>query len=322
MSQIIPFSGSNLPAFLKNAPIASELTANVGGGSFGVLSIKGKVFALVKGGEREPLMNPNDPDEVATSINVVIIKANPNLSKVWYAKGYTEGSDAKPDCFSNDGIAPDPAVEKPVSKKCSICPNNQWGSKIGDNGGKGKACQDSRRLAVANIDDMDSPLLLRAPAATLKPLAEYGSALAKRGVPYSAVVTKVGFDPEAPSPKLTFKPVGYLTEEQYRKACEVAEGEAVAAILGKVGEAAVEPAELEDAAPAPKAAAPAAPAPKPAAKPKAAAAPAVTEDEVGAALGEEPAAEAPKAAKPKAEAKVVDDALAEDLDALLGDIDD
>jgi hypothetical protein len=318
-NQIVPFS-SNLPAFLRGeAAAASELTANVGTGSFGVLSIKGKNFTLSKGGERTKLMNPNDPDEVATSINVVIIKANPNLSKVWYAKGYTEGSDAKPDCYSNDGIAPDASVEKPVAKKCAICPNNQWGSKVGDNGGKGKACQDSRRLAVANVDHIDEPLLLRVPAATLKPLAEYGAALAKRNVPYSAVLTKIGFDPDAPSPKLTFKPVSYLEEDQFHKVKEMSDSDLVASILGKVGASAIDDVELEAAAPAP---APVAKveAPKPAAKPAAKAKPVVTEDEVGAALGEE--AEAPKPAAKKAEPKVVEDALADDLDALLGELDD
>ena len=116
-NNLVPFESGKLPAFLKSATaLASELTANVGSGGFPVMSIKGKVFALVKGGERETLMNPNDTDEVATSINVVILKANAGLSKVWYAKNFVEGSDAKPDCFSHDGTAPDPSVENPQAK--------------------------------------------------------------------------------------------------------------------------------------------------------------------------------------------------------------
>lgn len=239
MSNVIPFEGGKLPAYLKQAQVANELAANVSGGGFPVMSIKGKVFTLVRNGDRETLMNPNDRDEVATSINVVILKANPNLSKVWYAKTFVEGSDAKPDCFSNDGIAPDPSVEKPVHKKCSTCPKNEWGSKITDDGKKAKACQDSRRLAIASPDEIDSPILLRVPPATLKPLAEYGSELAKRNIPYSAVITKVGFDREVASPKLTFKPVGFLSEEQYAQVQAVVSEDVVASILGKPGEAAV-----------------------------------------------------------------------------------
>lgn len=331
-TQIVPFETKNLPAYLKGAAaITNELAANVGGGGFPVLSIKGKVWALTRSGERETLMNPADPDEVATSINVVILKANPNLSKVWYAKGYVEGSDGKPDCFSNDGVAPDPSVEKPQSKKCSVCPKNQWGSKVGDSGSKGKACSDSRRLAVARLDALDDPILLRAPAATLKPLSEYGSNLVKKGVPYNAVVTKIGFDPEAPSPRLTFKPVGFLTEEQFASVQAQLETDVVASILGKPGdaqthEATEEAFEMPEGTP-PAAARIAAPTPAPvpapvvpAAAPKKAK-PAVSEDEVAAALGEEkpaPVAAAPK----KAEAKVVDDTLEDDLDALLGELDD
>lgn len=307
MSNMIPFEGGKLPAFLKTAASggANELMANVGGGGFPVMSIKGKQFALVKNGERKVLMNPNDEDEVATSINVVILKANPNLSKVWYAKGYTEGSDAKPDCFSNDGVAPDPGVEKPQSKKCATCPKNEWGSKVGDDGKKMKACADSRRLAIASPDRIDDPILLRAPAATLKPLAEYGSELAKRQVPYSAVITKVGFDREAASPKLTFKPIGFLTEDQYAEVQRVLGEEVVTSILGKPGEAPVP--EGGEPASEPKAEKPA---------------PVVQEEEA-----EEPApkAEKPKAAKaekPKAEPKVADDDLESELDSLLSDLDD
>lgn len=327
MSNIVAIETAKLPSFLKAVDpqaLASELTANVGGGGFPIMSIKGKVFALVKGGERETLMNPNDPDEVATSINVVILKANSGLSKVWYAKNFVEGSDAKPDCFSHDGIAPDPSVETPQSKKCSICPKNQWGSKVSEDGKKMKACADSRRLAIANPDELDDPILLRAPAATLKPLAEYGESLAKRGVPYNAVVTKIGFDREAASPKLTFKAVSFVSEEQFAQIQKVVEDDTVASILGKHGEAPV----VENAAPEeeiagtpPKAAVKEAPAEKPKAKVEKKAA-VVSEEEVGDALGDESEKKVEaKVEKKVAEVKVADN-LEDELDSLLGELDD
>ena len=330
MSNIVAIESAKLPSFLKAIDpqvLASELTANVGGGGFPVMSIKGKVFALVKGGERETLMNPNDTDEVATSINVVTLKANSGLSKVWYAKNFVEGSDAKPDCFSHDGVAPDPSVESPQSKKCSICPKNQWGSKVSEDGKKMKACADSRRLAIANPDELDDPILLRAPAATLKPLAEYGESLAKRGVPYNAVVTKIGFDREAASPKLTFKAISFVSEEQFAQIQNVVDEDTVASILGKHGDApVVESAAVEEeiAGTPPKAAVKETPAEKPKAKVEKKAA--VSKDEVGDVLGGEPDA-------PKVEAKVekkaekaatvkVAENLEDELDSLLGELDD
>lgn len=314
MSNIVPFEGK-LPAFLKNAAgAASELMANVGTGGFPVMSIKGKQFALSKGGERKTLMNPNDPDEVATSINVVILKANPNLSKVWYAKGYVEGSDAKPDCFSNDGVAPDPSVEKPQAKKCSVCPKNEWGSKITDDGKKTKACTDSRRLAIANPDALNEPILLRCPPATLRPLAEYGGELAKRNIPYSAVITKIGFDRTVAHQQLTFKPIGFLNEEQFAEVQRVVAEDTVASILGRPGESPV-PDNGDSAPEEPKAAKPA---------PAKAAKAAVSDDEVEAALEgkkAEPKVEKPAAKKP--EPKVTeDDNLEAELDSLLGELDD
>ena len=39
------------------------------------------------------LPNPKDPESPATSIEVVLIKANKANSKVFYAKGYQEGAE-------------------------------------------------------------------------------------------------------------------------------------------------------------------------------------------------------------------------------------
>jgi len=338
MTQIVPFESAKLPAYLNPEAakaLASELTANVGGGGFAVMSIKGKTFTVVKGGEREMVMNPSDQDEPATSINVVLLKANAGLSKVWYAKGYVDGSDGKPDCFSHDGTAPDSSVESPQSKKCAACPKNQWGSKIDESGKKLKACSDSRRVAIANVDDMEAPMLLRVPPASLKPLADYGTTLAKRNVPYNAVLTKLGFDREAATPKLTFKALSFLSQEEFDQVQDVVGSDVIKSILGQPGEAPVDIAdddsvsELKGSAPKAKAA-PAeeeAPKPKPkvkaapaedeveeAPKPKAKAKPAVSEDEVAEVV------EAKPAAKPKA--KVVENSLESELDDVLGELDD
>lgn len=235
MSNIIPFESGNLPAYLKGVDVSSlndDLTAHAGGG-FPVISIKGKVFAVVRDGEREIIPNPKDPDSPATSIEMVLVKANKGTSKVFYAKGYQEGAEAgKPDCYSNEGVRPDPSVEVPVSKTCAACPNNVWGSKIGDNGGKGKACQDSVRLAIATPDQINEPYLLRVPPASIRALGEYGTMLKKRGVSYNMVVTKIGFDMESPTPLLTFKAVGFLPEDAYKEAKETAETDIVQNITG------------------------------------------------------------------------------------------
>ena len=273
---IIPFdSGSNLPSFLKKVDIAalnSDLTAHAGGG-FPVISIKGKVFAVVRDGEREIQMNPKDPDSAATSLNVVLLKANKGTSKVFYLKGYDKDTSEgqKPDCYSSDGIEPAADAQNKQAKKCATCAHNQWGSRISEKGAtKGKACSDTVRMAVAPAGQVNDAMLLRVPPASIKALGEYGQMLAKRGVGYNMVVTKVGFDLQAESPKLTFSPVGLLDDEGFAEVQEIVASDVVNNILGAspVALEAAPEAEPEAEQPAPVKAEE-----KPAAKPKAAAKP-------------------------------------------------
>jgi hypothetical protein len=241
MSNIIPFdtASGNLPAYLKQAKregINDDLTAHAGAG-FPVMSIKGKNFSVIRDGERTVLTKEVDGEMIAVpSIEVVMVKANKGTSKVFYIKGYQEGAEAvKPDCFSNTGDKPDASVAEPQAKSCAVCPHNQWGSKVSDNGSKGKACQDSVRMAIATPDLINDPYLLRVPPASIKSLGEYGKMLGKRGVGYNMVVTRIGFDMESPTPKLTFKPTGLLSDTAYAQVQEVIASDVVQSILGTEG---------------------------------------------------------------------------------------
>lgn len=233
---IIPFEGKSLPAYLKKFDVAAlnaDLTAHAGGG-FPVMSIKGNKWTVVRDGEKTVLPNPKDPDSPATNIDVVIIKANKGTSKVFYLKGYDPDSSdkQKPDCYSSDGVAPAADAASPQSKKCATCQHNQWGSRITDKGAtKGKACSDTVRLAIAPAGQVNDPMLLRVPPASIRNLGEYGQLLAKRGVGYNMVVTKIGFDPESLG-KLTFKPVGFLDDASYAEVQEVMDSDTVRDITG------------------------------------------------------------------------------------------
>lgn len=320
MANIIPFEGATakLPAYLKAFNVSelnADLTSHAGGG-FPVISIKGKNFAIVRDGERVVIPNPKDPESPANSIEVVLIKANKSASKVFYIKGYDtkESEGAKPDCYSPDGVAPAADAQAPQAKKCATCPHNQWGSRISDKGAsKGKACSDTVRIAVAPAGQLNDPMLLRIPPASIRNLGEYGQLLAKRGVGYNMVVTKIAFDPEAESPKLTFKPVGFLDDDGFAEVREVLDSDTVSNILG----ASVVPTPAEaiaEAEPAPEAA----PEPKPTAKPKPKAKAVPDEDE---AVEDEPVAKvaAKPAAKPKKETKPV--VVEEDTELELDGID-
>lgn len=242
MSALIPFESAGLPAHLRAvdpATLNTDLTAHAGGG-FPVLSIRGKVWAVVRDGERMVLPNPKDPDSPATSIEVVLVKANKDKSKVWYAESYdpnTSEKAKKPDCYSTDGRVPAADADKKQATSCATCKHNQWGSKINDKGvaTKGKACQDSVRIAVVPNGQLNDPHLLRIPPASITTLGEYGQMLAKRGVSYNAVVTKVSFDAEAESPKLVFKAMGFLGEAEYAEVQETLGSHVVEQIVGAAG---------------------------------------------------------------------------------------
>ena len=320
-NNIIPFpSSDNLPAYLQGVVSdVSAFFANVQSG-FPVLSIKGKTWALVRDGERRILPDPDDKDEPARHVLLTLLSANPHLSKVYYAKGYEDGSTEKPDCYSNDSLAPASDAQDPQSKTCAACPHNVWGS--GSNG-KGKKCQDSRRVAVAPSGRPDDAMLLRVPPASLKSLAEYATEIKRRNLPIQAVVTKVRFDPEEATPKLLFKPEGLLSEDAYQLALQTSKGDLVQQILGtgQPGEVPdapkvkVEPEEVEEAleeAPKPKAKAKAKPAPEPEA-----------DDEDGTEEeAPKPKAKAKKAVATAAEPKDDLAGLNDEIDDILGAFDD
>lgn len=263
MNDMVAITASKLPAHLQGKVKTDNVfAAAVSAGGFPVISIKGKVFHIQRGDERT-LVTKGDDGEPAASLEAVIVAVNPNKSKVYYDHGYEEGSAAKPTCYSNDGISPAADAEDPQAKKCAACPHNQWGSRVTDNGGKGKACGDSMRLAIVPPDQINDPMLLRVPAASLKTLGSYGAQLAKRGVEPHHVVTKIGFDYNVAHPALTFKAIHFVDEGELVEVESVLQEEqkTIEQITG-TGNPVTPEAEHKAEAPAPKAS------PKPKAEPK------------------------------------------------------
>jgi hypothetical protein len=347
-SNIVLFgAGAQLPAYLQNKAALAVINSDVAtSGGFPVLSIKGKVFTLVKDRMKKVLMRPDDQDEVLQNINLAVVRANKN-ARVFYAKAYSEddaeGGPAKmPDCYSGDGVAPALDAKEAQAKKCQLCPHAVWGT---GNAGKGTACSVNTRLAVVDPDNVGEPWLLRVPAGSRANFADACKVADSRGLPYNSVIFKVGFDPLAPSPKLTFKPIGLAGDEAFAKINEMYASDEVKDIVGLLPhaaravaeddtpdltaeelDAAMETKKAVDSAKA-KAAAPAKVAPK--ALPKPAPVEDLTMDDIEDVVAKAEvevvapvkAKAAPKAA-PKAEPAPVAKATSNDMDDLLGDLDD
>ena len=175
--------------------------------SYSIVSYRGKVWRVKRNGEEKPLLNA-DGDAIPT-IRVILLAASEHVNRTYYDKAFAEGDDNPPVCSSSDGVVPVPGP-RAQSKKCDVCPQNQFGSRISDNGTEAKACQESRRVAIAPAEDITNErfggaMLLRVVGQSLrKELAEYGRLLQSIKVPTFAVVTKIGFDSDAAYPKLVF----------------------------------------------------------------------------------------------------------------------
>jgi hypothetical protein len=211
MSNIIP-ANIKVPAHLaarvgKPSVLAQAMSGGITGGSdFPRISIKGARFRIIEDGT-ETVLNQ-------TTLDVIVVGANPRLSKTWYAKEWSKDAEpSAPDCYSLDGMKPHPESTKPQNDLCASCQWNAWGSKVTPNGQQIKACSDKKRLAVVAADDPTGPVyLLEVTPAALKSLNAYQKELSVRGIAPEIVRTRVGFDTDASFPKLTFGFGGFLDE--------------------------------------------------------------------------------------------------------------
>lgn len=209
---------------------------------FAVLSIRGKAFRIKYLGEETQLMERDNQgrERPFYSIEVVLVAANPHISKTWYEQGYVEGSTEMPDCFSNNGMVPDPGSPKLQNSSCLKCKWNQWGSSRAQGGsGRGKDCSDNKRIAVVPAGDLNNeayggPMLLRFPPASLGEVMAYSKSLQAMKIMANAIVTELSFDPTAEYPKLTLAPRRPLTNDEYAIILEHEKSETTDRILASV----------------------------------------------------------------------------------------
>ena len=316
MSNLV-LANAQIPAHLAQrvgvpSVLSQSLAGGIGGGeSVPRISIKGSRFRIIEGGTETVLDT--------TSLDVVIVGANPRLSKTWYAKAWTpESEPSSPDCFSLDGVGPDSQSTAPQNDLCASCPQNAWGSKVTPQGKQIKACSDLKRLAVVAADDPTGPTyLLAVTPAALAGLSQYHKDLSVRGIPAEIVRTKVSFDTNASFPKLAFGFGGFLDAETQAEVDKLFGTDAVKEITGesRQGQPVAIPQPVAPK-PAPVAAAPQ-PAPTPVAEPQPEAAP---KRGFGApkAAAAKPAAAKPAAAAPAQQAAT--SSLADEIAALVGEV--
>ena len=218
MSELALFK-KDLPDYLKKVELDDATKALMGGGGAGSkrISLRGGKFRMVVNGEE--VMTSN-----SEALNVVVVNNAKKVSRTFYAGAYNPKAEATPpDCWSNDGDRPDASIEEPQHHNCNECPQNIKGSA----GGGGRACRHFRRIAVALADNVGGDIYQMTLASKSifgkgdldhMPFEQFGSYVASQGYNLNNMITEMRFDPDSDTAKLFFKPVDFLTEEDWELA--------------------------------------------------------------------------------------------------------
>lgn len=167
------------------------------------ISIGNSVFTLIDRAGNEMQCNLVDPN-VGRYLDVVIVGANQNKSKIFYEGEWTPQSTDPPVCWSDNGVAPSINSITPQSPTCAQCQWNVIGSDVSKRTGKGiKACQDRKKVACYVVGDPSGELFqFQVTPAALKGLAAYGkwvagypSATGQGAADVSEIVTRLYFAP-------------------------------------------------------------------------------------------------------------------------------
>lgn len=185
-----------LKALAKKVETAEKVT----GGGFPKIEIRAGNFIIddapVEGNELEVVVltaiHANTYYEEEWDPNVISLP-------VCYAFGDPQADDPEAE------MAPHPEAEDPQHENCAECPMNQFGSAPR---GKGKACKNTRRLAVMLAEDLEDPesaevRVLTVSPTNLKGWASYANLVAKnQELPPIGVVTRIKI---VPDPKNQYK---------------------------------------------------------------------------------------------------------------------
>lgn len=215
MSNVVLFEKGQRPSYALEKQAPSVLTDTLGGSGGGFpkrISIRGSVFRLIADGKEVSALEQRHLD-------VVIVRAAPAIGRKFFAGTYDEEKSAPPDCWSADGITPDAASAHRQSSGCASCPQNIKGS----GNEESRACRFTQQIAVVLANDQEGDVLqLALPAKSLfgkedgdnRPLQAYKQFCASGNAHVEQLITRMKFDTNSSTPKLFFKAMRWLTEEE------------------------------------------------------------------------------------------------------------
>lgn len=204
-----------------------DMNKTLAGGSGGGgkrISLKGRRFRMIVDGEQISVSKED-------SMNVVVVNAAA-VSRTYYEGTYDPNNPTAPSCWSVDTRVPSPDVpaEQRKASRCADCPMNVKGS---GQSGNSRACRFNQRLAITLEGKPDEVYQLQLPATSIfgeavngqMPMQAYAKLLNAHNTPIIAVMTQMTFDENAEQPKLFFKPVRPLNEEELEAAVKAKDSE-------------------------------------------------------------------------------------------------
>lgn len=159
-----------------------------------LIGTKGKVFTL--------------PDGSASDGPLVCVVLDWCTANTYFEGIYNPKDIQPPACFalSKEPAKAEPSKHSPKiqAENCTDCPKNAWGSD--PQGGKGKACKNTRRLLVAPADatDKTQPWVLSVSPTGLKHFDKFINTLADMGTHPIEVIVEISFEAGEAYPSLRF----------------------------------------------------------------------------------------------------------------------
>jgi hypothetical protein len=186
---------------------------------------KNGIFRKTVGGE--------EMGKVKGNLHAVIVNASPAVGRIFYAKQWSPDAEpTAPDCFSNDGRAPDAGSTNPQAERCDTCQQNVKGSGQGNS----KACRYSRRIALVLEEDFGTSLEGSVYQMNLASKSLFGDSvgdnthtfenyskyLSNNGKSLDYVVTQISFNEDNDNQSVLFTPTKYINKTQYAVTSKVA----------------------------------------------------------------------------------------------------
>tara|TARA_R110000822_G_scaffold14327_10_gene50599 strand:- start:7918 stop:8826 length:909 start_codon:yes stop_codon:yes gene_type:complete len=183
------------------------------------ISLNGGKFRLMENGEQVLMSRENN-------LNCIIVNAA-TISRTYYSGVYDAHNPTPPKCWSSNTNAPSlqVPVENRQASRCMDCPQNIKGSGQGES----RACRFSQRIAVVLEGDLNKVYQLQLPATSIfgdakdgnLPMQAYARFLNAHNTPVISIITNIRFDENSSTPKLLFKAIRPLDEEELKKAIEM-----------------------------------------------------------------------------------------------------